>query len=77
MKLRTALTMAAVALGLALGNALWATHSLAKTKGGCTDAQVCCRYVKDAATELDCMDAKACKDLDGKEIENKAVCAAS
>jgi len=77
MKLRMALTMAAVALGLTLGNALWATHSLAKTKGGCTDAQICCRYVKDGGTELDCMDAKACKDLDGKEIENKKVCAES
>ena len=77
MKLRMALTTAAVALGLALGSAFWATHTQAKTKGGCTDAQICCRYVKDGATELDCMDAKACKDLEGKEIANKAVCTAS
>lgn len=75
MKLRTTLTTAAVALGLALGGALWATHTLAKTKGGCSEAQVCCRYVKDGATELDCMDAKACKDLAGKEIPNKGACA--
>jgi hypothetical protein len=69
------LTTASVALAMALGGALWATHTLAKTKGGCTDAQVCCRYVKDGVTELDCMDAKACKDHDGKEVPNKALCA--
>jgi hypothetical protein len=71
------LTIAAVAAGFALGGTLWATHTLAKTKGGCTDAQVCCRYLKDGSTELDCMDAKACKDLNGKEVPNKAMCAAS
>ena len=75
MKRGTILTTATVAFGLALGGALWATHTLAKTKGGCTDTQVCCRYVKDGATELDCMDAKACKDLGGKEVPNKAMCA--
>jgi hypothetical protein len=72
---RTILTTSTVALAMALGGALLATHSQAKTKGGCTDAQVCCRYLKDAATELDCMDAKACKDLNGKEVPNKAMCA--
>ena len=76
MKRGTILTTATVAFGLVVGGALWATHTLAKTKGGCTDAQVCCRYVKDGATELDCMDAKACKDLGGKEVPNKAMCAA-
>jgi hypothetical protein len=75
MSRRTTLTTSAVALAMALGGTLWATHSQAKTKGGCTDAQVCCRYLKDAATELDCMDAKACKDLNGKEVPNKAMCA--
>lgn len=69
----TILTTAAVAL--ALGGALWATHSDAKTKGGCTDAQVCCRYLKEGATALDCMDAKACADAGGKEVPNKALCA--
>lgn len=72
---RTILTTGAVALGLALAGTLWATHSQAKTKGGCTDAQVCCRYLKDGTTALDCMDAKACKDADGKEVPNKAMCA--
>ena len=75
MKRGTILTTAAVAFGLALGGALGATHTLAKTKGGCTDAQVCCRYLKDGATELDCMDAQACKDLGGKEVPNKTICA--
>ncbi|MEO8602528.1 MAG: hypothetical protein ABI629_08135 [bacterium] len=75
MKRRMILTTSAIALGLTLGGALWSTHTLAKTKGGCTDAQVCCRYLKDAATELDCMDAKACKDVGGKEVPNKAMCA--
>ena len=51
-------------------------RTLAKTKGGCTDAQVCCRYSKDGLTELDCMDAKACKDAGGAEVPNKAMCAA-
>jgi hypothetical protein len=74
MKRGTILTTATVAFGIALGGALWATHTLAKTKGGCTDAQVCCRYLKEGATELDCMDAKACKDLGGKEVPNKAMC---
>jgi len=72
---RTILTTSAVALGLAFGGSLWATHTLAKTKGGCTDAQVCCRYVKDGSTALDCMDKKACDGLDGKEVPNKALCA--
>lgn len=76
MKRGTVFTTTAMALGLALGGTLWATHTLAKTKGGCSDAQVCCRYVKDGTTELDCMDAKACQDAGGKEIPNKAMCAA-
>ena len=71
----TALTTAAVVLALALGGSLWATHSQAKTKGGCSDAQVCCRYVKEGATEFDCMDKKACADLGGREVPNKAMCA--
>ncbi|HSP95744.1 MAG TPA: hypothetical protein VL049_00685 [Candidatus Dormibacteraeota bacterium] len=75
MKQGTILTTAAVALAMALGGVFWAPHTQAKTKGGCKDAQVCCRYVKDGATELDCMDAKACKDLNGKEVPNKAMCA--
>jgi len=70
------LSTAAAALMLVLGGALWSTHTLAKTKGGCTDAQVCCRYVNDGATELDCMDAKACADKGGKEIPDKSKCAA-
>jgi len=74
---RTILTTAAAALLLLLGGALWTTHTLAKTKGGCTDAQICCRYLKDGSTELDCMEPKACADLGGKEVPNKAVCAAS
>lgn len=76
MKRGTMLTTATIVFGFALGGALWATHSLAKTKGGCTEAQVCCRYLKDGATELDCMDAAACKDAGGKEVPNKAMCAA-
>jgi hypothetical protein len=64
-----------LAAALGLGAAFWATHTQAKTKGGCTDAQVCCRYLKDGSTALDCMDAKACKDADGKEVPNKAMCA--
>ncbi|MFN8642913.1 MAG: hypothetical protein U0802_15140 [Candidatus Binatia bacterium] len=75
MKRGTLFTTAAVTFGLALSGALWATHTQAKTKGGCTDAQVCCRYVKDASTELDCMTADACKDAGGKEVPNKALCA--
>ncbi len=71
---RMTLTTCALALALALGG-FWATHSLAKTKGGCTGTQICCRYVKDAGTELDCMEAKACADLEGKEVPNKAMCA--
>jgi hypothetical protein len=70
------LTTTAVAFGLVFGGTFWATHTLAKTKGGCTDGQVCCRYVKEGATEMDCMDAKACKDAGGKEVPNKALCAA-
>lgn len=75
MKRGTLLTTAAVTFGLALAGAFWATHSEAKTKGGCTDAQVCCRYVKDGSTELDCMTADACKDANGKEVPNKVLCA--
>jgi hypothetical protein len=69
------LVTAAAAFAFVLGGALWTTHTLAKTKGGCTDAQVCCRYVKDAGTELDCMDAKACTDAGGKPIPDKSKCA--
>src|SRR5262245_46167303 len=72
----TMLTAAACACAVALGGTLWATHTLAKTKGGCTDAQVCCRYSKDGMTELDCMYAKACKDAGGSEVPNKTLCAA-
>lgn len=72
---RAILGASAAVLGLVLGGALWSTHTLAKTKGGCTDAQVCCRYIKDGATELDCMDAKACADKGGKEIPDKSKCA--
>ena len=72
----TILTTMAVALAVAAGFTLEATHTLAKTKGGCTDAQVCCRYSKEGLTELDCMDAKACKDAGGTEVPNKALCAA-
>lgn len=64
------------ATGLALlGGGLWSTHTLAKTKGGCSDKQVCCRYVKDGTTELDCMEAKACADANGHEIPDKTKCA--
>jgi len=70
------LTVATVVLGMTVGGVLWATHTLAKTKGGCSDAQVCCRYLKDGSTELDCMDPQACKDAGGKEVPNKAMCAA-
>jgi hypothetical protein len=76
MKRGPMLTTTAVAFAAVLGGTLWATHTLAKTKGGCTDAQVCCRYSKDGMTELDCMDAKACKDAGGAEVANKALCAA-
>ena len=76
MKRGPMLTMTAVAFAAVLGGTLWATHTLAKTKGGCTDTQVCCRYSKDGMTELDCMDAKACKDAGGAEVANKAMCAA-
>jgi len=72
---RTILKTSAAALVLVLGGILWTTHTFAKTKGGCSDAQVCCRYVKDAATELDCMDAKACAAQGGKEIPDKSKCA--
>ena len=71
----TVLGVAGATLGLALTGALWNAQTLAKTKGGCSDTQVCCRYVKDGTTELDCMDAKACKDKDGKEIPDKTKCA--
>ena len=76
MKRGPMLTMTAVAFAAVLGGTLWATHTLAKTKGGCTDTQVCCRYSKDGMTELDCMDAKACKDAGGSEVATKALCAA-
>ena len=75
MKRGTMLTTMAVAGALAFGGMLWGTHTLAKTKGGCTEAQVCCRYAKDGMTALDCMDAKKCKDLGGAEIANKTLCA--
>jgi hypothetical protein len=75
MKRGTMLTTAAVACALALSGTLWATHTLAKTKGGCSDTQVCCRYSKDGMTALDCMDAKACKDAGGTEVANKSMCA--
>ena len=72
---RTILTTSAAALLLALGGVLWTTHTLAKTKGGCSESQICCRYVKDGSTELDCLEAKACADLGGKEIPDKTKCA--
>jgi hypothetical protein len=75
MKRGTMLTTMAVAGAVVLGGMLWGTHTLAKTKGGCTEAQVCCRYAKDGVTALDCMDAKKCKDLGGAEIANKTLCA--
>jgi hypothetical protein len=75
MQRRTIVSASAVALVLMLAGVFWSTHTLAKTKGGCTDAQVCCRYVKDGSTELDCMDAKACAGLGGKEIPDKTKCA--
>ena len=74
MKRGTMLGTMAVAGALALGM-LWATHTQAKTKGGCSETQVCCRYAKDGMTALDCMDAKACKDAGGSEVANKAMCA--
>lgn len=67
--------LATLAVGLAFGGVLMATHSDAKTKGGCTGTQVCCRYMKDGTTALDCMEAKACTDAGGKEVPNKAMCA--
>lgn len=75
MRSRTMLTVAAAALLFVLGGVLSTTHTQAKTKGGCTDAQVCCRYVKDGGTELDCLDAKACADNGGKVIPDKSKCA--
>jgi hypothetical protein len=72
---RIVLATAAAVLGLLIGGGLWTSHSWAKTKGGCSDAQVCCRYVKDGSTELDCMDAKKCADQGGKEIPDKTKCA--
>ena len=76
MKRGTMVTTMAIAGAVALGGTLWATHTQAKTKGGCKDTQVCCRYSKDGMTELDCMDAKACKDAGGSEVPNKTLCAA-
>jgi hypothetical protein len=61
--------------GLVVAGGLWSTQTVAKTKGGCTESQVCCRYVKEGATELDCMDKKACADQNGKEIPDKSKCA--
>jgi hypothetical protein len=75
MKRGTMLTTVAIGCAVALGGILGATHTLAKTKGGCSDTQVCCRYAKDGLTALDCMDAKACTDAGGKEVPNKALCA--
>ncbi len=74
MKRGTMLGTMAVAGALTVGM-LWATHTQAKTKGGCKESQVCCRYAKDGMTALDCMDAKACKDAGGSEIANKTLCA--
>jgi hypothetical protein len=71
----TTLTTVAIAGVLGWSGMLWQTQTLAKTKGGCTDAQICCRYAKDGMTALDCMDAKACKDAGGTEVANKALCA--
>lgn len=71
----TQLATASALLGLGLAAVLWEGAVIAKTKGGCTDAQVCCRYVKDGMTELDCLDAKACADQGGKEIPDKSKCA--
>ncbi|MGH7789202.1 MAG: hypothetical protein ACRERC_20195 [Candidatus Binatia bacterium] len=76
MNRRTMLATSAAAFLFASGGMLWATHTLAKTKGGCTDAQICCRYVKDGGTELDCMDAKDCAGNAGKVIPDKSKCAA-
>lgn len=75
MKRGAMLTTMALAGAVTLGGVLWGTHTQAKTKGGCSDAQVCCRYAKDGMTALDCMDAKACTDAGGKEVPNKALCA--
>jgi hypothetical protein len=75
MNRRTVGVVSAAIVGLAFVSAFWATHTLAKTKGGCSDKQVCCRYVKDGMTELDCMDPKACADNGGKEIPDKSKCA--
>jgi hypothetical protein len=72
---RTVRIFVAMIVGGALLGALWTTHTLAKTKGGCGEKQVCCRYVKDGMTELDCMDPKACADQGGKEIPDKSKCA--
>ena len=71
----TLLATLALAGGLVLGGTLWSSHTLAKTKGGCTGDQICCRYAKDGLTALDCMDAKECKDVGGAEVANKALCA--
>jgi hypothetical protein len=75
MKRGAMLTTMAVAGALAFGGMLWGSDTQAKTKGGCSEAQICCRYAKDGLTALDCMEAKACKDAGGTEIANKALCA--
>ena len=62
-------------MGLVLAGAFWNAPTLAKTKGGCSEAQICCRYLKDGTTELDCMDAKSCADKSGKEVPDKSKCA--
>ncbi len=71
----TVLGIAAAALAVMLGGTFWNTSTFAKTKGGCSDSQVCCRYLKDGTTEMDCMDAKSCTDKGGKEIPDKTKCA--
>jgi hypothetical protein len=73
--MRQSRILTTAALAMALGGALWATHMDAKTKGGCTGTQICCRYMKEGATALDCMEPKACAAAGGKEVPNKAMCA--
>src|SRR4051794_14294837 len=55
---RLAVICTSVALfGLAFTGAVWNSQTFAKTKGGCKDTQICCRYLEDGTTELNCMDA--------------------
>jgi len=76
MRRRFAVICTSAALfGLAFTGALWKSQTFAKTKGGCKDTQVCCRYHEEGTTEMDCMDAKACADKGGKEIPDKTKCA--